>query len=106
MPITEDTIYEALRQVQDPELLVNIVDLGLVYEVRVTEQHGQANIYVKMTMTSPACPAAPQLVQDAKDVLGELIGDDAGKIEVEVTLDPPWTPDRMTEEARDELGLY
>lgn len=106
MLITENTIYEALRQVQDPELFVNIVDLGLIYEVRVAEQNGKVDIYVKMTMTSPACPAAPQLVHDAKEVLGELVGDDAGKIEVEVTLDPPWTPDRMTEEARDELGLY
>jgi metal-sulfur cluster biosynthetic enzyme len=106
MRITEDEIFAALRQVQDPELFVNIVDLGLVYEVRVAEVDGKPDVYVKMTMTSPACPAAPELVQDAKDVLGELVGPDAGKIEVEVTLDPPWTPDRMTEEARDELGLY
>lgn len=106
MPLTEDSVYAALRQVQDPELFVNIVDLGLIYEVRVTEEDGKPNFYVKMTMTSPACPAAPQLVQDAKDVLGELAGANVGTIEVEVTLDPPWTPDRMTEEARDELGLY
>jgi metal-sulfur cluster biosynthetic enzyme len=59
-----------------------------------------------MTMTSPACPAAPQLIQEAEDVLTELAGSGAGEIKVEVTLDPPWTPDRMTEEARDELGLY
>jgi metal-sulfur cluster biosynthetic enzyme len=105
MPITEDTVFAALRQVNDPELFVNIVDLGLVYEVRVTQSDGKADVYVKMTMTSPACPAAPQLIRDAKDVLAEL-GPDVGQVNVEVTLDPPWTPDRMTEEARDELGLY
>lgn len=105
MRITEDSVYAALRQVHDPELLVNIVDLGLVYEVRVTEANGNADVYVKMTMTTPACPVGPEMVQDVKDVLADL-GDEVGTIDVELVVDPPWTPDRMTEEARDELGLY
>jgi metal-sulfur cluster biosynthetic enzyme len=105
MPIVEDSVYAALRQVRDPELMVNLVDLGLIYEVAVTEAEGKSNIQVKMTMTSPACPAGPQMVQEVKDVLADL-GEEVGTVEVEVVLSPPWTPDRMTEEARDELGFY
>jgi metal-sulfur cluster biosynthetic enzyme len=104
MPLSEDAIYAALRQVHDPELYINVVDLGLIYEVAVTPTSDRADVHVRMTMTSPACPAGPQLVQDVKDVLGTL--EDVGKISVEVTLSPPWTPDRMTDEARDELGMY
>ncbi len=105
MAIAEESVFEALRQVFDPELFVNIVDLGLVYEVRVTETDGKSDVYVKMTMTSPACPAGPELVRDAKDVLGNL-GAEVGKVTVEVVLSPPWSPDLMTEEARDELGFF
>lgn len=105
MPIAEDTIREALKQVVDPELFVNIVDLGLIYLVTVTEaDEGKSNIAIEMTMTSPACPAGPQLVQQSKDALGRLEG--AGAVEVKVVLSPPWTPDRMTEEARDQLGIF
>lgn len=105
MPITEDTVFAALRQVQDPELYINVVDLGLIYEVALSEAGEKSDIHVKMTMTSPACPAGPQLVQDVKDVLGDL-GEEVGNVTVEVVMSPPWTPDRMTEEARDELGMY
>lgn len=105
MSITEDTVFAALRQVQDPELYINVVDLGLIYEVALAEAGEKSDIHVKMTMTSPACPAGPQLVQDVKDVLGDL-GEEVGNVTVEVVLSPPWTPDRMTEEARDELGMY
>ena len=104
MPIAEESIYEALRQVRDPELMVNVVDLGLIYEVKVTDLGEKSKVNVKMSMTSPACPFAPQMVQEVKDVLGNL--EEVGEVEVQVTLSPPWTPDRMTEEARDELGLY
>jgi metal-sulfur cluster biosynthetic enzyme len=105
MTIVEDSVYAALRQVYDPELFVNIVDLGLIYEVNITEADGKHNIHIKMTMTSPACPAAPQLVQESRDVLFGL-GEEVGDVDVEVVMSPPWTPDRMTEEARDELGMY
>lgn len=104
MPIAEESIYEALRQVHDPELMVNVVDLGLIYEVTVTDLGEKSKVDVKMSMTSPACPFAPQMVHEVKDVLGNL--EEVGEVEVQVTLSPPWTPDRMTEEARDELGLY
>ena len=104
MSIAEQWIYTALRRVHDPELLINIVDLGLIYEVNVQEVEGRSEIAVKMTMTSPACPAGPELVQEVKEVLLDLDGVD--DVDVEVVMFPPWTPDRMTEEARDELGMY
>ena len=73
MPVAEESVYAALRQVHDPELMVNIVDLGLIYEVAVEENEaGQSRIDVKMTMTSPACPAAPEIIREAKDALGGL----------------------------------
>lgn len=105
MVIAEQSVFAALRQVLDPELYVNIVDLGLVYEVQVSEVGGKSEICVKMTMTSPACPVGPQLVQEVKDVLSGL-GEDVGRVEVEVVMSPPWTPDRMTDDARDQLGMY
>jgi metal-sulfur cluster biosynthetic enzyme len=103
--ITEDSVYAALRQVEDPELFVNIVDLGLIYEAALTEKDGKWDISVKMTLTSPACPAGPELIGNAKEALQDL-GEQVGEVTVEVVLSPPWTPDRMTEEARDELGIF
>jgi metal-sulfur cluster biosynthetic enzyme len=104
MPIHEETVYAALRQVHDPELLVNIVDLGLIYEVQVEEAEGKSNVSILITMTTPACPYAPQLLQEVRDTLAGLEG--VGEVKVELTLSPPWTPDRMTEDARDELGMF
>jgi metal-sulfur cluster biosynthetic enzyme len=105
MPISEDAAREALKQVIDPELFVNIVDLGLIYLVTVTEtEEGKSNVAIEMTMTSPACPAGPQLLQNSKDVLGRLEG--VGQVEVKLVMTPPWTPDRMTEDARDQLGIF
>ena len=105
MPLAEESVFAALRQVYDPELYVNIVDLGLVYEVQVKQRGGKCDIAVKMTLTSPACPAGPELIRDVRDVLGSL-GEEVGNVEVEMVMSPPWTPDRMTEEARDELGMF
>ena len=104
MPISEESIFAAIRQVKDPELLVNLVDLGLIYGVGIDEVDGKSNIHILMTMTTPACPFGPELIREVKDVVGRMEG--AGTVEVQVTLSPPWTPDRMTEDARDELGLF
>jgi metal-sulfur cluster biosynthetic enzyme len=105
MPIAEDKVREALKQVVDPELFVNIVDLGLIYEVKIDEQpDGKSNIGVNMTMTSPACPAGPQLLSQSKDVVSRLDG--VSEVDVRLVMDPPWTPDRMTEDARDQLGIF
>lgn len=104
MPLEEQAVYEVLRQVRDPELMVNIVDLGLIYGVGVDEADGKSNLLVMMTMTTPACPYGPELLREVKETLAGLKG--VGRVEVKLTLEPPWTPDRMTEDARDELGLF
>ncbi|HQU43615.1 MAG TPA: metal-sulfur cluster assembly factor [Pirellulales bacterium] len=105
MPINEDTVREALKQVIDPELFINIIDLGLVYTVTVAAAaEGKSDVAIEMTMTSPACPAGPQLIQNSKDALSRLEG--VGQVEVKLVMIPPWTPDRMTEDARDQLGIF
>lgn len=104
MPPTEDHIREALKQVIDPELFVNIVDLGLIYGVEVEEAEGKSNVKIDMTMTSPACPAGPQLIQQSKTAVGAL--PEVANVEVKLVMTPPWTPDRMTEDARDQLGIF
>ena len=105
MPVAEDSVREALKQVIDPELFVNIVDLGLVYEIKVDDTpEGKSNVAVNMTMTSPACPAGPQLLGQSKEFVGRLEG--VNEVDVRLVMDPPWTPDRMTEDARDQLGIF
>ncbi len=105
MPIAEDTVREALKQVIDPELFVNIVDLGLIYEIKIEESDaGKSDVQVEMTMTSPACPAAPQLLGQSKDFVGRL--EEVGDVDIRLVMEPPWTPDRMTEDARDQLGIF
>lgn len=106
MPVVEDQIREELKKVIDPELFVNIVDLGLIYEVTIVDpnEEQKQDVKINMTMTSPMCPAGPQLVANSKQVVGAIEG--VGNVEVKIVLDPPWTPDRMTEEARDQLGIF
>ncbi len=107
MELHEDHVREALKQVIDPELFVNIVDLGLIYEVDVLPIEGEDdknNLKIKMTMTSPMCPAGPQLVADTKKYAGGL--EQVEEVEVEVVMDPPWTQDMMTDDARDQLGIF
>lgn len=105
MAIAEDVIREKLKDVIDPELFVNIIDLGLVYVVHQQDRDdGKTNVGIEMTMTSPACPAGPQLIAQSKQVVSQLEG--VGDVEVKVVLDPPWTPDRMTDDARDKLGIF
>jgi metal-sulfur cluster biosynthetic enzyme len=104
MSISEDQVREALKQVIDPELFVNIVDLGLIYGVQVEETEGQSAVKIDMTMTSPACPAGPQLLSQSKSAVGAIAGVSA--VEVKLVMTPPWTPDRMTEDARDQLGIF
>ena len=110
MPLQEDQVREQLKKVIDPELFVNIVDLGLIYVVNVlsrddgTEEQPKYDIQIEMTMTSPMCPAGPQLVADSKAAAGELDGVEA--VEVKVVMDPPWTQDMMTDDAKDQLGIF
>ncbi|NLF68205.1 MAG: metal-sulfur cluster assembly factor [Candidatus Anammoximicrobium sp.] len=105
MPLSEDGIREELKKVFDPEMFVNIVDLGLVYTIDIQPRDdGQSDIRIEMTMTSPMCPAAPEMIDNCKRVLSPLPGVNA--VDVKLVLDPPWTPDRMTEDARDQLGIF
>jgi metal-sulfur cluster biosynthetic enzyme len=102
--VTETTIREALQQVVDPELFVNVVDLGLICKIAIEPAGEQSDVKIEMTMTSPACPAAPQLLSDAQRVVTELEGVD--NVDVKLVLSPPWTPDRMSEDAKDQLGIF
>ncbi len=104
MNVSEQSVYAALRSVLDPELYVNVVDLGLIYEVTVEPVGDRWNVQVKMTLTSPGCPAGPQLVHEVREAILDL-GQQVHNVDVKVVFDPLWTPDRMTDEARDELGF-
>jgi metal-sulfur cluster biosynthetic enzyme len=107
MTLSEELVREELKKVIDPELFVNIVDLGLIYNVDLVppaEAEGKTNVKIDMTMTSPMCPAGPQMIANSKQVLAQIDG--IGEVEVKIVLDPPWTPDRMTEDARDQLGIF
>ncbi len=96
----QDAIVDALRTVLDPELNVNIVDLGLVYSVQSREDE----VDVEMTLTTPACPAGPEILRNAVSALEKLEG--ISKANVKLVMTPPWSPDRMSDEARDELGIF
>lgn len=104
MPIAEETVREALKQVVDPELFVNVVDLGLLYGVTLAPAEEKTDVSIEMTLTSPACPAGPQIIAQAKDVLGRVEG--VGAVEVKLVMTPPWSPDRMTDDAKDQLGIF
>ena len=97
--VTLDEVYEALREVYDPEIPINVVDLGLIYEVKVDE----GNVDVKMTLTFAGCGMGPYIAQQAEWRLAELEGVD--DINVEMVFDPPWSPDQITEEGKKQLGL-
>ena len=105
MALEEGHIREELKKVIDPELFVNIVDLGLIYVVDFEDgEDGTQNVKIEMTMTSPMCPAGPQLISQSKQVVSQLEG--VGEVEVKIVLEPAWTPDRMTDDARDQLGIF
>lgn len=97
---TEIELLDALKEVIDPELMINIVDLGLIYDVSQEE----GIVKVDMTLTSPSCPAGPQIIQQSKMALERL--DDVEKAEIKLVMSPPWSPDRMTDDARDQLGIF
>ena len=96
----EQAVWDALKTCFDPEIPVNIVDLGLIYSVNEEDR----KVAVEMTLTSPACPAGPQIVQQAKMALERL--EDVDEATITITLSPPWTPDRMTDDAKDMLGIF
>ena len=96
--ITRGAVLEELRNVMDPELALNIVDLGLVYKVEVTDE----KVEVDFTLTYPGCPAGEHIQQDIKTNVRNFTGME--NVAINLVWDPPWRPDLMTEEARVSLG--
>ena len=92
-------VYDALRECYDPEIPINIVDLGLIYHVKI---EGSA-VAITMTLTAIGCPVGPEVMAEVEGRVREVPGVEA--CDVTLTYDPPWTPDRMTEDARWELGI-
>ena len=95
-----DKVMVAIKTVYDPEIPVDVYELGLIYEVNVFPVN---NVYVLMTLTSPACPSAEQLPAEIKEAIEKIEG--VNDVEVEVTFDPPYSQDMMSEAAKLELGF-
>ena len=105
MEISENTDLEkkiigVLKTIYDPEIPVNIYDLGLIYEVRVDEEN---KAYIKMTLTAPNCPIADQLLDEVRDKTGKVEG--IVKVDLKLTFNPPWNPDNLSDEVKLELGF-
>jgi len=98
---TVDEVIEALRTVHDPEIPVNIYDLGLIYE---TERLTDGDVKVLMTLTAPACPVAGEMPYDVAAAVSGVEG--VGEVEVVLTWEPAWTPDKMSEDAKLILNMY
>jgi FeS assembly SUF system protein len=95
-----DPVLDALKTVQDPEIPVNLVELGLIYELLVKKG---GIVFVEMTLTTPSCPVAASMPDEVKKTIGDVPG--VEDVRVKLVWSPPWTQDRMSEEARLELGL-
>jgi len=98
--LTKDQVLEALKDVYDPEIPVNIVDLGLVYRVDVNESN---EVEVDMTLTAPGCGMGPYIGQQAEWRIAEL--DDVEDVKVNVVFEPPWTPERISDDGKKLLGI-
>ena len=95
-----EAVIEALKEIYDPEIPVNIYDLGLIYDVEITPEH---HARIKMTLTTPHCPVAESMPGEVELRVGAVPG--IGDAEVELVWDPPWDPQKMTDEAKLELGM-
>jgi metal-sulfur cluster biosynthetic enzyme len=99
--LTEDMILEKLKEVIDPEIGIDVVNLGLIYELKLNPDN---TVYVRMTMTTPGCPLTMWILRAVEDKILEIPG--VKDAEIELTFDPPWTPDRISPEYKKRLGLY
>jgi metal-sulfur cluster biosynthetic enzyme len=97
--VTKDDVFQALHQVEDPELGMDIVELGLLYDAEIEGP----KVKVIHSLTSMGCPAGPMIQEDIHRVVAELPG--VEDVEIELTWDPPWTPDRMSDDAKFILGI-
>ena len=100
MAVTEKDIQKALKGVKDPELGLDLVVLGLIYDVEIDDD---AHVHAIISLTSPMCPVAGQIVEDVKQTIEAVEG--VSSAEVELTFDPPWTPERISPLVRASLGL-
>ena len=98
--VTEEIVLEQIKQIIDPDIGLNIVDMGLIYGVDINDDI----VNITMTLTSPGCPAAPQLLNGSQTVDQQLDG--VEEVNVNVVWTPPWDPEMMSEEAKDELGIF
>jgi metal-sulfur cluster biosynthetic enzyme len=102
-PFGEDLLWDALRGCYDPEIPLNIVDLGLVYDLRIEEDDGKRKVFVKMTLTAQGCGMGPVIADDAKTRIASL--DEVSEASVEIVWDPPWNPKMISAEGKKVLGL-
>ncbi len=98
---TREDVREGLKNVYDPEIGINIVDLGLVYDADISDD---GDVLVTMTLTSLGCPLGPVIVQEVQTALRDFPG--IKDVDVKLVWSPPWTPDLMSEDAKDELGMW
>jgi FeS assembly SUF system protein len=99
-PFQQSTVIDVLKSIFDPEIPVDIYELGLIYEVKITED---GFVHIEMTLTSPNCPVAESLPADVEEKVGKIEGSTGAK--VNIVFEPPWTQDMMSEEAKLELGF-
>ena len=104
MPATQDEVLTALKDCYDPEIPVNIVDLGLIYGVKIDAvENQQQDVTVDMTLTAQGCPAHVMIGEQVKGRIAQLPG--VRNVNVNVVWNPPWTPERLSPEARKQLGI-
>lgn len=97
--VDKEAVIETLKKVYDPEIQYDIYSLGLIYDVRIEGK----KVFILMTFTSPMCPYGPALMDDVRRQVSAISG--VGEVEIEITFNPVWGPDRMTEEAKIALGI-
>ncbi len=97
--ITKEQVLEQMKEVSDPEIGMDVVNLGLVYDVEINDDR----VYIKMTMTAPTCPVTPWILSEAQRVVENLEGVEAA--DVELVWEPPWNPEMMTDEAKEALNM-
>ncbi len=102
-PFDEQKVWEQLKNCYDPEIPVNIVDLGLIYGLEISGEDGARNIAVKMTLTAPGCGMGPSLAADAQQRILTVPG--VSSADVQLVWDPPWSPDRISTAGREKLGM-
>ena len=98
--VSEESVLEKIKEIIDPDMGINIVDMGLIYEVDIDD----TTVDIKMTLTSPGCPAGGQIINGAQHVTQQLDG--VEEVNIEVVWNPRWTSELMSEDAKDELGIF